>query len=135
MSISLQLRRRNAPPPPPPNQKRRTQPEFIKQLAAEVVDRKIARKSQDSDTTPNGSTDHLDTVGTELPAFRKEPGVQPKRRMTTGSAPRVPLKPRSAPAPPPPTTQATSPIVAKTRPPPVAEKPNRTKRECSAEQN
>ncbi len=136
VSLLTQSRRRNAPPPPPPpsDQRRRTQPGFMKELAAEMVTRQshdIKITPTEILTTPTGSTEHVDTLGAE--PKKDFISRQPKRRMTTGS--RGSLKPRNAPAPPPPPTQATPsppmqampPPVAKGRPPPVAEKPHKTK--------
>ncbi len=57
---------------------------------------------------------------------------QKRRRMTTTGVSRGTLKPRSVPPPPPPfaqtmPTQTTPTLVSKGRPPPVPEKPHRTK--------
>ena len=44
----LQAGRRQAPPPPPP-QRCRTQPELMRQLTAEMVDRKLYRQSNNGE--------------------------------------------------------------------------------------
>ena len=126
-----QGKRRNAPPPPPPAQRRRTQPGFMRELTAEMAERKVTRESHDMDTTPLGSIEHLDGEG----SHKREEMSQSKRRMTTGSS-RGTLKPRNVPAPPPPfTAQATPPLEAKPRPPPVAGKPKKPRKFDSLDQS
>ena len=51
--VLWQTGRRVAPPPPPP-QCRRTQPELMKELEAEMVDRKLHQQSEGGEGEVNG---------------------------------------------------------------------------------
>jgi len=53
-SLVLQQTGRRLAPPPPPPQSRRTQPELMKELAAEMVDRKLYQQSDGGEGEVNG---------------------------------------------------------------------------------
>lgn len=53
-SLVLQQTGRRLAPPPPPPQSRRTQPELMKELAAEMVDRKLYQQSDSGEGEVNG---------------------------------------------------------------------------------
>ena len=138
------LGQKNAPPPLPTNQRRRTQPDFMKELAAEMAERKDKDLSEGLDTPPaireKGTTpggDDVATTGSALATFgeetdRKRLTDSPLRSTTSKGS----LKSRMRPAPGPPSSkggmvlsaQGNTEEVEKEKPkipPPVSSKPQK----------